>query len=159
MARQGSPFWEFSLRVYGLPGVPAACLVLQDAGGADVNVALALLYLGANGRALSAADVALVDGAVADWRREIVVPLREVRRALNSREDDPAVVALRRQVKQVELESERLQQEALYAAIAGLGLPADPASAAQANLALYADLLGGEFAPPAVDALVSASLK
>jgi len=32
-----SSFWTFSLSVYGQPGVPAACLTLQDEGGADVN--------------------------------------------------------------------------------------------------------------------------
>jgi len=159
MAGAGSPFWDFSLRVYGLPGVPAACLVLQDESGADVNVALALLYLGANGRALGAGDVARVDGAVADWRREIVVPLRQVRRALKPREEDPAIAAFRRQVKQVELESERLQQEALYVAIAGLGHSADRETAARGNLALYADLLGSTFAPAAAETLAVASLK
>ena len=159
MPEPRSPFWDFSLRVYGQQGVPTACLVLQDQGGADVNVALAMLYLGAEGRALSAAEVAHVDGAVAEWRREIVVPLRGVRRALKSREDDPAVAGFRRQVKQVELESERLQQEALYLAIAGLGQEADRDVAARQNLALYADLLGGAFVPAAAETLVLASLK
>lgn len=154
----GSAFWQFSLRVYAMPGVPPACLVLQDQCGVDVNVALFLLWHGSEGRALAAAEVARVEAEIADWRAAVVVRLREVRRALKELEADPAIAALRRQVKQVELESERLQQERLFAALAGLGHGADPAMAARGNLALYAALLGSIFPASATDALVGAVL-
>jgi uncharacterized protein (TIGR02444 family) len=153
-----SPFWDFSLGLYRQPGVPEACLVLQEESGVDVNMALFLLWHASEGRALDEAAVGHIDELVGAWRRDVVVKLREVRRALKPLEADPAAASLRRTVKQVELESERLQQEMLYREGAALGQPA-PANAAlgQANLANYAAYLGAPFDPAAVAGLVSAA--
>ena len=38
--RQASPFWTFSLKIYGKPGVPPACLTIQDGSGVAVGRAL-----------------------------------------------------------------------------------------------------------------------
>ena len=159
MAETRSPFWDFSLRVYRQPGVPDACLALQDAAGADVNIVLFLLWHAAEGRALEAADIAALEALVGDWRRQVVVPLREVRRVLKSREADPEAAALRRQVKQVELEAERLQQETLYREAASFGhcVP-EPPTAARQNLSLYQHQLQSSFRPESVATLVAASL-
>jgi uncharacterized protein (TIGR02444 family) len=159
MAEFRSPFWEYSLRVYGKAGVPQACLVLQETCGVDVNVALFLLWHAAEGRALSAEDLARVDALVADWRRDVVVKLRDVRQALKPLEASPDVAALRRQVKQVELESERLQQEMLYREAAGFGrLEPDRRTAAAENLRHYAARFGTAFPADAVAILTEASL-
>lgn len=117
-ATSTSPFWTFSLRFYRLEGVAPACLEMQDLKGVDVNVLLFLLFLGHNGRAVLQADVAEIDAAVAGWRAEAVVPLRAVRRFLRAPPptvDAAAAGALRERIKAVELEAERLQQEALFA--------------------------------------------
>lgn len=112
-----NPFWAFSLAVYGRTGVAAACLALQDRRGVDVNLLLLLLWAGARcGVRLTAAEVDRIAGAIAPWHRDVVVPLRAVRRRLKG---DAAAEGLRERVKAVELESERLEQDRLHA-LAGL---------------------------------------
>lgn len=158
MSDHGSPFWRFSLGVYGQTGVPEACLALQEESGADVNVALFVLWHASEGRELSADEVAAIDAGVAAWRREIVIPLRAVRQALKPKEFDPPVARLRQSIKKVELESERLQQESLFLSGAGLGTQSGaPVAAARGNLARYAALLGRVFPDQACEALISAA--
>jgi uncharacterized protein (TIGR02444 family) len=41
--------WDFSLRIYGLPGIAPACLRCQDDAGADVNMILLLLWTAKGG--------------------------------------------------------------------------------------------------------------
>ena len=55
--RAVSPFWTFSLRIYGQPGVPPACLTLQDEHGVDVNVLLFALYAASCGRQLASYSI------------------------------------------------------------------------------------------------------
>ncbi|MCC2096819.1 MAG: TIGR02444 family protein [Hyphomicrobiales bacterium] len=162
--QQQSPFWRFSLALYSQKGVPPACLALQDTSGVevvDVNVMLYGLWLAWQGRVVDAAAMASVDAAVRKWRSEVVVPLRGVRRVL--KEPDrafatPETQALRDAIKAVELEAERLQQEALYrlrpAAQWGQAEP-DRKQAAAANLAAYASALGARFDDSAQSAMLA----
>jgi uncharacterized protein (TIGR02444 family) len=161
--RSASPFWTFSLSIYGLPGVPAACLALQDGSGVpvDVNVLLFALYGAKAGRGLDEAAVSAVVSLVEAWRRDVVVPLRQARRTLKEPSgafDTPVTAALRQRVKAVELEAERLQQETLFAALplADLGQPATPREAAPANVSTYERVLGARFEPTAVQTLLDA---
>ena len=147
---QGSPFWTFSLALYRTPGVPGACIALQDECGVDVNVLLFALCLASQGRALPASGLAQADGAVSLWRSEAVRPLRAVRRFLREAllgADASAIAALRDKVKAAELESERLQQEALFALkpAANWGVAGDPIAAAARNMDACADMLGASF--------------
>src|SRR5262249_40267230 len=50
-------FWNFSLKVYGRPGVAAACIALQDGLGLDVNLLLYCCWHGRARRRLEAADL------------------------------------------------------------------------------------------------------
>ena len=93
-----------------------------------------------------------------------VVPIRDVRRALKS---PPPVMApdaaegFRTRIKAVELEAERLQQEALYdlAQTSRLGRPAaSPAEAAQDSISAYQGVLG-PFPPGPLDTVLSAFAK
>ena len=159
-----SPFWRFSLRIYGAPGVPSACLTLQDGSGVDVNVLLFGLFAASQGRQLSAADVTAIATAIEPWKRHAVVPLRGVRRFLK---DTPTgfeaqdIPALRQRVKMMELEAERLQQEVLYSSwpMEALGGPAPSLQAAKANVEAYAQTLGAKFDSAAVDGLLAAFVK
>jgi len=92
------------------------------------------------------------------------VPLRNVRRALKA---PPALVAggtaeaFRTRIKAVELEAERLQQEALYelAQSSRLGQPsASPARAARTSVDAYQGVLG-PFPPGPLDTVLSAFAK
>mgnify|MGYP001402884278 CR=1 FL=1 len=154
-------FWDFSLAFYALPGVPDACLELQDRAGVDVNVMLYLLYAALEGRMLAPADVERIEAVARPWRQAVVVPLRSVRRALKEPVGafEPArSAALRSDVKRIELAAERLQQEALEALVppVALGSPqSDPVACAGNNLRLYAQRLPCWQAQPAERILAS----
>jgi uncharacterized protein (TIGR02444 family) len=156
---QGSPFWRFSLQFYRLPKVADACIALQDEAGVDVNLLLFLLWHARRRRRLTAADVAALEAKIAPWRDATVIPLRGVRRALKS---PPALVeasvaeAFRNRIKAVELEAERLQQEAMYALVPLGTEVTDLKDAARANVAAYQDMLGVRFPPPATESLLAA---
>ncbi|HZL61436.1 MAG TPA: TIGR02444 family protein [Pseudolabrys sp.] len=111
----GSPFWNFSIAVYGASAVQDECLILQDQFGLDVNLILLCAFLGAvHGVTLTSDDIASVRQEVGQWHEQIVRPLRAARRHLktiNLQDADAASAAdLRRQVKTAELESERIEQ-------------------------------------------------
>ena len=161
-AVRGSPFWQFSLQLYRRPGVAEACIALQEQCGVDVNLLLFLLWQAADGRQASAAEVAALERQVGPWRDATVVPLRAVRRALKTA---PALVgaataeAFRTRIKAVELEAERLQQEAMYALAVSAPFAAKAAKAedaARMSLAAYATICPAPFPDEVVRALLAA---
>jgi hypothetical protein len=95
-----------------------------------------------------------------------VIPLRGVRRALKT----PSALlaagpaeAFRTRIKAVELEAERLQQEAMHELAQTQALPRgqeapSAEAAARANVAAYAAMLGAGFPAAAVEALLAAFL-
>jgi uncharacterized protein (TIGR02444 family) len=156
-----TPFWRFSLNFYRQAGVAEACIALQDDCGVDVNLMLFLLWLAASGRQLSVENVKQLDQAVRSWRDLTIIPIRDVRRKLKGA---PTLVeagkqeAFRTKIKAIELEAERLQQEALYARnrSAPRGSEARAPAAARGNLAAYERVLGARFAKDTMDRLMSA---
>jgi uncharacterized protein (TIGR02444 family) len=161
----GSPFWRFSLQFYRLPGVAEACIRLQEEAGADVNLLLFLLWHAAQKRRLSATEVELLEQKIAGWRNLTVIPLRSIRRALKS---PPGLVAagageaFRTRIKAVELEAERMQQEAMYDLVRAALLGETASSvveAARANVGAYERICRGAFAAPAVDTVLDALAK
>jgi len=160
-ANAETPFWRFSLHFYRQAGVAEACIALQDECGVDVNLLLFLLWLAAGRRQLSAANVKDLDAAVRDWRQLTIVPIRDVRRKLKdgaTQIEANKQESFRTKIKAIELEAERLQQEALYSRSrsAPLGGEAAPTVAARANLAAYEQVLAVRFPKAALDRLVSA---
>jgi uncharacterized protein (TIGR02444 family) len=159
---QGSPFWRFSLQLYRQPGVAEACITLQEDSGVDVNLLMFLLWHAAQRRQFTPSEVDWIESKICAWRESAVVPLRSVRRALKV----PTLLvpaataeAFRTRVKAIELEAERLQQEAMYAlephVPPGEEAPSS-ADAARANIAAYETMLEVTFSKPAVDALLAA---
>lgn len=146
------PFWNFSLEAYAGEGVSRACIELQDRHGVDVNVLLFCCWIGASGRGrLQAEELRKLTGRIANWQRDIVVPLRSVRRRLAAGENlpiapDDAAAALRRRIADAEIEAEHVEQLMLaenYAAPGNRDRPAkERLAAALANLGLYSAQLG-----------------
>jgi uncharacterized protein (TIGR02444 family) len=142
-----SPFWRFSVKFYGVPDVAPSCIALQDEAGVDVNVLFFFLWQATQGRTFSRDEVAEIERLIGGWRDMAVVPLREVRRALKTPPpvmDAEIAEGFRTRIKAVELEAERLQQEALYALAQSdrLGSPAgSPVEAARASIAAYQAVL------------------
>ena len=160
---RGSPFWRFSLGFYRWPGVADACIALQDGCGVDVNILLFLLWLATARRCAPPAIAKTLCAKVDPWRDDVVVPLRTLRRRLkngSSLVERNAAELLRTRIKAVELESERLQQEAMFALADGLITESAPTveAAARANVAAYEHVLAGTFGSGLVDVLITALL-
>ena len=159
-AASGSPFWRFSLRFYRQDGVADACITLQEEAGVDVNLLLFLLWHATRKRSLSASEIAELERRIAPWRNMTVIPLRTMRRALKL---PSALVAgapaelFRTRIKAVELEAERLQQEAMHELVGPSAMGVASSSleaAARANIEAYA--CGRAFPSPATETLLAA---
>jgi uncharacterized protein (TIGR02444 family) len=158
---QDSPFWRFSLGFYRQPGVSDACIALQDEAGVDVNILLFLLWNATLGRTLSQTMVEQVEARIGPWRDATVVPIRALRRALRTPPpvvDPGAAEAFRTQVKRVELEAERLQQQTMYELAATLAFEdaSVPGEAARASIGAYQAICPRTFPPAALDTILSA---
>lgn len=133
MRREAHPLWDFALAVYAAEGVEAACLALQDRHGLDVNLLLYCCWAGLREpAALPPARLAAALAAVAPWQREVVAPLRALRRRLRRSvgEFAPAGTApLRRAVKALELDAEYLALRRLAAHVAAASAGAEVAGA------------------------------
>ncbi len=120
--------WSFAQHYYQRPGVEAACLHLQDRGS-DVCLLLCAAWLGKRGVAHSPARAECLRAGAGPWQREVVQPLRHLRLAWRATAaGDPALAALREQIKNLELQAEREQLERLAALSATweAGAAADP---------------------------------
>jgi len=157
-----SDFWDFSVTLYGRPGVAPACLALQERHGLDVNALMFCLWLAASGRgpvARPALDEAFTRAE--SWHAEIVRNLRALRKRLKAPVGpaDPALAqALRARIQKIEIDAEHIEQLTLAAAPAAalparadLG-PGTQASHAAAHAAAYFAHLG---AAPAEDDFVA----
>jgi hypothetical protein len=97
---------------------------------------------------LDEATMDRIEALVRDWRTEVVVPLRAIRRRLKGPvgEFEPtATSTLRNEVKRIELAAERLQQEKLESSLSKDGVGAGGRSrgdCARQNVALYLERLG-----------------
>jgi uncharacterized protein (TIGR02444 family) len=138
-----SPFWDFSITVYGADAVAGECLALQNEFGLDVNLLLLCAFIGARqGIALTADDIAAARAEVEPWHKGIVSTLRDARRALKpigslDTAAGKAAAELRTRVKASELESERIEQVMLeqWAASRLASRPrGEPNTAVPANL-------------------------
>jgi len=116
-----TPLWAFSLVVYGSAGVAQECLDLQDSCELDVNLLLFAAYMGAaEGVMLSIDDIAAAFDAAAPWHSDVVRTLREARQALKPMSTDerdplrPSASSLRAQVKNAELNAEKIEQAMLW---------------------------------------------
>jgi len=144
MAAAPQAFWNFSLVLYGRPGVAPALLGLQDSLGLDVNMLVFCCWAASRGRALSPADLAVVDAVAEPWQAEVVRPLRALRRRLKGGFPPlPAerVEAYRKGFSELEIEGEHIAQEAMEVVMEST-LPkaaSTPATAAltSANLKAY----------------------
>lgn len=111
-----NPFWQFSLALYRSEQVQALCLELQDNHGADVNLLLWATWLETREQALSYEALLQAVELRRDWEREVVHPLRAIRRKLKQGHTwkQADVEPTRQAIKAVELQAEQLEQYWLY---------------------------------------------
>ncbi|MFN3520982.1 MAG: TIGR02444 family protein [Phenylobacterium sp.] len=125
--------WDWALAVYARPGVPEACLKLQDLHGQNTSLLLWAAYAGAQDEAILARACAIAR----TWDQTALLPLRAVRRGLKPPlppVDDRAREGLRDDVKAAELRAERVLLETLE--LLGTG-GADAVSALRAASAAW----------------------
>ena len=155
-----NPLWQFSIDFYQRPGVEKGCLAWQEQFGADVNVLLFSLWCATTGSVLKEGDLRclLADPALCRWQRDVVVPLRAVRRASQvgrEHEGDQAHGAdcegLRDELYQMllasELQAEEVEQQLLWhwardnLRVENAGSPDQVVSVARQNLLSYGRVL------------------
>jgi uncharacterized protein (TIGR02444 family) len=143
--------WDETLQAYGRPGVPEACLTLQDSWGQNTSLLLWAVWAEiADPKVLAeAADVAR------RWEAMTLNPIRAVRRALKPPFPGVADAAredLREDVQAVELRAERVLMETLEGMTDGRG-GAHALAALEAASAAW-----GKPAPPDALAALAAAL-
>ena len=143
MSEDESPFWAYSIRFYDDPKIQEACLKAQDKFGADVNLILYVLFRATAGRRIKPKAILKAIKCVESWHLEIVQPLRQIRRRLKDQPyklsgDNQATI--RRAIRNIELKSERFQQQHLET-IKIQSDDCEPKQAARHNLAAYFNTL------------------
>jgi len=155
------PIWDFVLNYYKQQGVSEAAITLQDSIGIDVNMILFLMWLAGSKRTLAVDDVKRVGETSHAWQRQVVIPIRAIRRLLKENAPlvpQPTALEYRKKIQALEIEGEQLQLNAMAALMAGLksGSAQTAGDAARTNLAAFANVTGKPFPPAAVDAFVRA---
>src|SRR5262249_55484180 len=105
-------FWQFSLALYGQPGVARECLELQDKFGLNINLLLFCAWLGCRGIILTREHLEGVSRSIASWHDNVVHPLRGLRRQMKLQHENMS--ALRAQVQRIEIEAEQVEQAMLF---------------------------------------------
>jgi uncharacterized protein (TIGR02444 family) len=103
--------WNFALALYARQGVAETCLFLQDQHDANVCLLIGLHWLDAQHRALTLKDSSDLVERTEQWTREVIEPLRKLRRKLKLKFDDFEMDDLqdhiRQTIKQAELLAEK----------------------------------------------------
>jgi hypothetical protein len=98
---------------------------------------------------------------VGPWQIDVIGPIRGLRRMLKGNApllDKGSAELFRTRIKAIELEAERLQQEAMSAMADGMKSETAPSTdaAARASIAAYESVTGSPFTAAAVDTLIAA---
>jgi uncharacterized protein (TIGR02444 family) len=141
--------WYFANAFYRQVGVEPSLIALQDEAGLDIPLLLSLLHAGRAAALVDAPALAELIAIAHLWQERAVGPLRKVRRALARPIEgtpDAEREGLRAQVKQAELEAERLLLAALEKALPSAGTT-PPEDAIRANIGFYIAALACQLSP------------
>ena len=136
--------WDFALTYYAKPQVAETCVQVQDEQGVNVCLLIALRWLDARGELLSTVQFAQLIEQVQPWMRDIVEPLRQMRRQLKlpiaAFAQDDLQAQIRTSIKQAELLAEKKLLLALQDWLLAMALPS--ANAGVQNAEAYLSGLG-----------------
>ncbi len=111
-----SDLWSFATALYARPGVEAACLSLQQQG-ADVCLLLCAAWLQQQNVVCTPERVDALGAIAGPWQQDVVTPIRQLRQGWReAAAHDKALMALREQVKVLELHAEQQQLKRLQQA-------------------------------------------
>ncbi len=149
-----NPLWDYAAEVYEHDGVATACLALQDRFGVDVNLLLYAAWLAKLRRRLTAAHLQALEAAIADWREEVVRPLRALRRQIRT---TPGAGDVYDGLKALEMRAERVQLDAMHAFHLQAGALPATLDGLRDNLQVVTDSVAASHADleAALDALVA----
>lgn len=123
------PLWDFAVKFYRQPRVSEACLLLQDKAGVDVSLMLLVLFAAIKQHThLDKRALEEIDRAVAQWREEVIRPLRNLRRRLKhgpAPAPGRASDGIRSLVKSAELRAEQIELAVLAEKLSGGRLSSD----------------------------------
>ena len=108
--------WDYASAIYSRPGVAESCLWFQDHCRGDVPIILFISWCSIRGVLVDQQLLVQVEQMVSAWHRDVVTPLRGLRREL--KRDSKGIVqetvfAFREKLKALELEAEHLELNAL----------------------------------------------
>lgn len=149
-------FWNFSLQFYSKDDVEASCLKLQDDYGADINF-LILAFYAASRRVRLIGPLSLWSGDAARWRDNVIVPIRQIRRALKSEHLQERVLSSRQfknSLLAIELEAEKIGQRLLVESAKFESADIPVLELARSNIETYASELARPLDPSHVDLLL-----
>ncbi len=107
-----NPFWDYSLRLYAEPGVEETCLKLQQGFGVNVNMLLFCCWLDAQQVPFSKSLLQRAERGIGAWEQQVAKPLRSIRQWVKF-EQGERQTAFYRQLKNMELDAERIEQDTL----------------------------------------------
>jgi uncharacterized protein (TIGR02444 family) len=138
--------WQFALAFYARQGVADACLFLQDEHNANICLLIGLRWLDLQDRILAPEDWDDLFSCTRQWSREIIEPLRKLRRALKYPFGGLDMDDLQEQIRQTIKQAELLAEKKLLAEIERWSVRILPGSqvSRDSNLGKYLTDLGVE---------------
>lgn len=142
-------FWDFSVALYGRPGVGDACVWLQRSRSINVNLLLFCIWWGSAGRRIAANDLSVVSQEATLWHQEVVLPARSARTAAKAGAKtltDDERDQVYRHLLAAELDCEHAEQliiaRSVGAVVGQQPAPCRPLDAISLNLKTYFHILG-----------------
>jgi uncharacterized protein (TIGR02444 family) len=136
--------WPDMCAAYRDADLNRACLALQEAYDVDVPLLLVMCLAERAGHFIATDGLKTLVGEARAWRETVIRPLRQARHGMKEKFQAPAELALRNDIKRLELEAERLHVLRIAEALP----PASkdgilPAMACLAMHAVPAEMAGG----------------
>ncbi|MDR9467608.1 TIGR02444 family protein [Marinospirillum sp.] len=119
MLLHDNPFWRFSLSLYQLQRIKAACLQLQDESGANINLIFFALWVSRQQLRFSP-DWQQAFQQLENWHQDYTLPLRRQRSELKllaeraDRHENGPLHQMREHIVKAELLAEQQEQAVLY---------------------------------------------
>lgn len=151
MTHSHTAAWQFAVDLYAKSGVEPLCLQLQEWHGADVILLLWARWLTAQSAVLTPDLLALAQQRVRPWREQVLLPLRQSRKAAKLLENPTAAKnktskgEIYSALKSVEISVERKQLQLLtdlFDEWSNANLLTNDSAAAQNNVHNYLICIG-----------------
>ena len=138
-----NPLWNFSNKFYKRDDVRSVCLALQDEFGFDINIVLYCCWMAVSGHPIiKTEELSEIVNTTRPWQNEVISDLRKVRIRMKSNNDikfGDLSKALRDNIKDCELQAERIEQSILYYS-GGKLVPRNNTSSIEAGSVVYKNL-------------------